>query len=667
MNSSFFFRTGKPLLALIFFLCLLFPVFSDEETELDESYNDFPIMEDEGLTITETLETTQQIRTLAKEEIEQTHASDLPSLLEQTLDLPITRRGPYGNETEINLRGFDTERIAILIDGVPANSPLSGDFDFSTISIDSIEKIEVIYGGSDTKYNVSGALGGVVNIITVKNQRTGLNLGGGVSNTSYVPGKYAGGDPHYEDLVDTQSLNFLAGYGAEHYSWKLNWFGNRAMNHYVYKDNIGYDRKEHNEILDTGADAAFVLNLPDLSKLIVKGGAYYGDKNYPVESSSNIFGIQKDFSTTQSIMLDMPRIFHDNLATEATLNNTWNTLGYEESDTDSLHKMDTFQAISRWTLYPLAALTIRAGGDFRYIYLDSTDVGSRNGQDGGIYLTTEFKPVKQFLVIASIKTVFNNADDDIETAFVPKLGFLWNANEYFTLKNNYFRSFKFPDFNDRYWNQPGYYGNPNLKNEDGWGTDLSAGYQYKKWIRIDTTLSAQWTQDSIHWDDKKSGVWRPENVGEAAFFGWDSKAQSEIPVSFGAVEKVLFSFSYHYLLSYILTGDNTFASEIRMPYMPMHTLGLSLEFLWKTGSFLLSGHYESPRHTSADNSEKLLDSHFLLNANLNQQIGENLAAFMTLRNILNASYQSMVDYPMPGITMTIGMRFNIEPKKGESR
>jgi vitamin B12 transporter len=415
--------------------------------------------------------------------------------------------------------------------------------------------------------------------------------------------------------------------------------------------------------LDTGADAAIVWDLPDLSKLIIKGGVYYGDKNYPVASASNIFGVQKDISAGQSIMLDMPRIFHDNLSTEATLNNTWSVLDYEESDTDSLHKMDTFQAINRWTLYPSTALTLRAGGDFRYIYLDSTSIGFKNSQDGGVYFTTEFKPVEQFLIIASVKAVFNNVDSSVEAAPVPKIGFLWNVNEYFTLKNNYFRSFKFPDFNDLYWDQPGYYGNPDLKNEDGWGADLGAGYQHEKWIRIDTALSAQWTKDSIHWDNKKSGVWRPENVGEAVFFGWDSKAQSELPVSFGAVEKMLLSFSYHYLLSYILTGDNTFASEIRMPYMPMHTLGLALEFLWTTGSFLVSGHFESLRHTSADNSERSLNPYFLLNANFNQKIGANISFFAVLKNILNTSYESMADYYMPGITMTLGLRFNIEPGK----
>jgi len=53
---------------------------------------------------------------------------------------------------------------------------------------------------------------------------------------------------------------------------------------------------------------------------------------------------------------------------------------------------------------------------------------------------------------------------------------------------------------------------------------------------------------------------------------------------------------------------------------------------------------------------------FLLNAAINQKIGKNITLFGVLRNILNKSYQSFEDYPMPGITMTIGLRANLEVK-----
>jgi vitamin B12 transporter len=77
-----------------------------------------------------------------------------------------------------------------------------------------VERVEVVYGGSDTKYNVSGALGGVINIVTIKKLKPGFSFGGVLSNNGYLPGKYnkhrpAGeiGNPHIEDLFDMQSLN----------------------------------------------------------------------------------------------------------------------------------------------------------------------------------------------------------------------------------------------------------------------------------------------------------------------------------------------------------------------------------------------------------------------------------------------------------------------------
>ncbi|MDR3335236.1 MAG: Plug domain-containing protein [Treponema sp.] len=82
---------------------------------------------------------------ITKEDIEKRQAPDLATLLEETLDMAT---GP--SQTEINIRGFDTEHIAILIDGVPANSPRSGEFDVSQIDLSNVERIEVIYGGSDT-------------------------------------------------------------------------------------------------------------------------------------------------------------------------------------------------------------------------------------------------------------------------------------------------------------------------------------------------------------------------------------------------------------------------------------------------------------------------------------------------------------------------------------
>jgi len=661
-----------------FFLCLILIlavvcVAAAQEDREDE----FLLMENnEGITVTGSPETTQQMETVTKEEIARHHAADLASLLQEVLDLGVTRYGAYGNDTSINLRGFDSERIAFLVDGVPVNSSQGGEFDINQIDPASIEKIEVIYGGSDTKYNVSGALGGVINIITVKKQEPGLRIGGSISNTAALPGEYrerdgSTGEPHWEDLADTQNVSFFTTYGAEKYSLSANLFANRAQNHFLFKDYLDFTRrKDNNEVWDTGLRLSFIRELADYTKLILSGDAYYGDKNIPTSGYSSLAGKQNDFSTAQNIMLDMPRAFHDTLAMEASVTHNWHDRDYAPpAGASSRHAEHFVTAINRWSWYPTEKLTLRTGGDYRLSYLDSTDMGIRSRHTGGLYFTAEYQAHNSFLVIPSIKGVFSGPDAGVPAVPVPKLGFLWTPTDYLSIKNNYYRSFKYPDFEDLYWGDGAYYkGNPDLKPEDGWGGDLGATYRYKKLLTMTSTFFTQWTADSIHWSSGSGGIWRPENVGEAAFFGSENKAKLTVPLAQGPFKEIGVSLSYQYLIGYLLSYGYTWESDKRIPYMPMHTFGASLDLPWiigkqkLAGSMIISGHYETFRFADTANLIEL-DPYFLLNINVNQELSKYLAAFLVVHNALNTSYESFNDYPMPGLTVTLGMKAEFQGAK----
>jgi vitamin B12 transporter len=637
--------------------------YSEEEDFFDE---DILIMEDEGLTIVGTIETTQQIKTVTREDIEKSHAADLPGLLEETLGTGVTRYGPYGNMADVNIRGFDTERIAVLIDGIPVNSTRSGEFDFNSIDINSIEKIEVIYGGSDTKYNVSGALGGVINIITVKKQKPGWRIGGNFSNLSALPGRYNQqyggiGEPQAQDLADAQNLGVFGGYAAEKFSVQGSIFGNRAGNHFLYQDDYGYARrKEGNEVWDIGGSASLVLDLPKLSKLIVSADVYYGDKNIPASGYTAEHAKQIDFSSRQNVMLQMPQIFRDDLAMDLSLGHNGAAVDYDPGLNPSSHNEQAITLVNRWNWYPLSELTLRLGGDFRYAYIDSTNDGIHNGFDGGLYLAAEYQPHRVVLLTSSIKGV----TDGKQIVPVPKLGVSWQAADFLILKNNYFRSFKFPDFDDLYWVQAGFMGNPDLKPEDGWGADLMVEFRRKDWLELDSTFYTEWTKDSIHWSNA-SGAWHPENIGMGFFFGWDTDLKITLPFTIGPFEKPVVSLSYQLQLSWLLNEGLGFSDNIRIPYMPMHKCNISLDIPWTTklkgykGSLLISGQFEGQRYADTANITAL-DPHFLLNITVNQQINKNISAFAAVRNILNAHYTSFADYPMPGLTISIGMRVNYE-------
>ncbi len=77
------------------------------------------------------------------------------------------------NFDPFKLRGFDSSRIAILLDGRPINKiggMGSGNIDWSSLSLENVEKVVVVRGGNTALYG--GAVGGVINIITRKELKT---------------------------------------------------------------------------------------------------------------------------------------------------------------------------------------------------------------------------------------------------------------------------------------------------------------------------------------------------------------------------------------------------------------------------------------------------------------------------------------------------------------
>jgi vitamin B12 transporter len=258
------------------------------------------------------------------------------------------------------------------------------------------------------------------------------------------------------------------------------------------------------------------------------------------------------------------------------------------------------------------------------------------------------------MIIASVKGV----TDTRQAAVVPKLGFRWEAARQFTLKNNYFRSFKFPDFDDLYYRSMDNVnvGNPELKPEDGFGTDLTGEYAPLDWFNAALTLFGQMTTDSIHWVKQNGGRWSPANVGTAYFVGVDFRPEVTLRIDKRRLKTLKLGFNYQYQMSWLLNGDLTFTDAYRVPYMPSSIIGGSADLSWGAGSLLVNAHYEGIRYADTMN-EMPMDQHVILNATLNQGIGKHFTAFAALRNILNAHYESFAASYMPGITLTVGGRW----------
>jgi vitamin B12 transporter len=136
------------------------------------------------------------VTVITREEIERKQLRTLPEVLEDVPGLNVVQTGSPGGTTSVFIRGTNANHTKVLIDGIDASDPSSGDgsFDLSQLLASDIERVEVLRGPQSGLYG-SDAIGGVINIIS----RTG-------SGPATVRGSIEGGS------FDT--INETAGVGG---------------------------------------------------------------------------------------------------------------------------------------------------------------------------------------------------------------------------------------------------------------------------------------------------------------------------------------------------------------------------------------------------------------------------------------------------------------------
>lgn len=146
-----------------------------------------------SVSITEPSEIVEQVgttRRVTRADMEARNARTLDEAL-RLLPGVYVRTGGDGTP-RIDVRGFRSRHVLLLINGVQVNSSVDGQFDPARISTKAIREIKVSYGSSSILYG-DNAVAGVIEITMVDDKpEASLEVSGGTPDQRGVGGRYSG-------------------------------------------------------------------------------------------------------------------------------------------------------------------------------------------------------------------------------------------------------------------------------------------------------------------------------------------------------------------------------------------------------------------------------------------------------------------------------------------
>jgi vitamin B12 transporter len=160
----------KYILLSAFLFAAIVPAFSQDSSAVDSLKSKVlnEVVISTSRTEKEASTEPRSVTVINTQQIAASNVKTLPELLSQVEGIYILGAGMNpGTNLSLYTRGTNANQTAILLDGILLNDPSSPNsaFDISDLTLNSIERIEIVRGSNSAVYG-SGAIGGSINIIT---------------------------------------------------------------------------------------------------------------------------------------------------------------------------------------------------------------------------------------------------------------------------------------------------------------------------------------------------------------------------------------------------------------------------------------------------------------------------------------------------------------------
>lgn len=118
------------------------------------------------------------VTVIDRDEIDNLQSKDILDILSLQAGIDVARSGGFGSATSVFMRGTNSNHVLVLINGMQSGSTATGSFAWEHLPVSQIERIEIVRG-TRVSYYGTDAIGGVINIITRKQQGTSIRMTGG--------------------------------------------------------------------------------------------------------------------------------------------------------------------------------------------------------------------------------------------------------------------------------------------------------------------------------------------------------------------------------------------------------------------------------------------------------------------------------------------------------
>jgi vitamin B12 transporter len=627
-------------------------------------------------------QTTAPVSVITKQEIDDRQSVALTDALQFSTGIAIGRTGPEGGSASVFLNGGNSNFTKVLVDGVPINPPGSA-VDFSSLTLDNIDKVEIVRGAESAIYGTD-AVSGVIQLFSHRGSTRTPEFSVFGEGGDFSTGR---GGAQLSGLLGKFDYSAAASYMETDGQGPNDDFINRILSGnfgYTFNDNNQLRLTIRNNTSDAGIPGQTVFTPPSLyqryGQEIFSAGARWDfstGKHWHHEiSGGESYTRQSSDNPLQSFYATDPNAFCPQSNPTAVA-----TAEFCDFVGDSLYKYNRAN-VSAQTSYLLSNFGVTAGYQYEVenASLSSIDVPHARRNNQGGFLDFRYRPYRRLSLNFGGRA---EANAYFGTRVVPRAGGsvvarygngFWGETLF---RGFYGQGIKEPRFDQIFGDTFGDFGNPSLKPESS--KTWTAGIDQKLFndrIRLSGNYFSSLFYNIVSFAECTSmnnfcNMAIPGMLTDYGYYFNTDRARARgINLSGDArVTRWLnLAGNYTYDDSRVLAAPNAFdPTELpgnHLARRPVNSGSLTLNAAYRRFGMTVGGYFTGVR-TDSDFLGLGLTSnpgYALFNIATHYDVGYGVTFYARAQNLFNKQYQDALGYRALGRNVQAGVRYTFKGK-----